>query len=407
MDLGQGGPVDGDKPIEIAVNAVGLAPGGGLTYLLNQATEFEKLMESVRLTYFVAPRCRDAMLEVVPRERLRVPFPKAPRYTRRIYWEQVVLPRLLVQEGFDLLYSAGGFASFLSPVPQLLLDANPLHHATVKDIGAGPLVLRARFERMAAKASARRAQTVVYPSHSFTDAMASVGFPAPTCVIPSGVSIDWPSLEGFSGFNLDCDHCARSPFVLAVHTWYKHKQLEWLARVWAQDPRLNVRHRVIVGSPVDKRGRRLRKFFDKPEIAGVVHTLEGLPRAAVARLYQRAHMYVSAAVLEAFPLTPFEAMSFGVPCTLSDIPPHREVAGPAAIYFRSGDVNSLVDALEEAEVRNGEYSQLAMEAPKSSWTSNVELLKHQFEVLVGRASSHRGTPQIELDGDREALGSHL
>ena len=151
--------------MRLAVNAVGLAPGGGLTYLINQALEFRKFSD-LDMTYFVSPRCEDSLRARVSEAVVRVPFEEAPGYRKRIWWEQLELPKILRQERFDALYLPGGFAIFKSPIPQLIVDHNPHHHAKVKEVGINRLWLRGRVERFFAKLSARRAERVVYLSKS-------------------------------------------------------------------------------------------------------------------------------------------------------------------------------------------------------------------------------------------------
>jgi alpha-1,3-rhamnosyl/mannosyltransferase len=50
-------------------------------------------------------------------------------------------------------------------------------------------------------------------------------------------------------------------------------------------------------------------------------------------LYQEATMFVTASHYEGFGMPILEAMSYGVPCAISDIPVFHEVAGDAAYYF--------------------------------------------------------------------------
>src|SRR5690606_6753441 len=61
-------------------------------------------------------------------------------------------------------------------------------------------------------------------------------------------------------------------------------------------------------------------------------------RADLFELYRSAAVYVSASELEAYPLTLHEAASQGCPMVLTDIPPHREIAGSRAVYYRVGDL---------------------------------------------------------------------
>lgn len=74
----------------------------------------------------------------------------------------------------------------------------------------------------------------------------------------------------------------------------------------------------------------------KAEAAGVADriTFTGLiPRNAVFQQLQGADCYISSSTLEGLPVSVLEAMYCGLPCILSDIPQHREVAGEQALIL--------------------------------------------------------------------------
>jgi glycosyltransferase involved in cell wall biosynthesis len=369
--------------VRIAVNAVGLAPGGGLSFLVNQVRQFEELGDPWRFAYFVSPRCAEALEEAVSRGTVIIPFPSRPGYLGRLVWEQFRFPRLLQRERYDLLYCAGNYAVFGSPIPQVVVDHNPLHFAGSRELGLGTAWLVARLKRFAAWASVTRAESTVYLSDSFAASMASVGFPRPTAVIASGVNVDFPRAPAVE-FPLSCDRCRPGGYGLAVHNWYPHKRLRWLASTWAATGELRQRHLVIVGRALGRDGRRQLESVRRAIAGdGCVHLVEDAGRDEVARLYARAGFYVSASALEAFPLTPFEAMSFSVPCVLSDIPPHREVAGAAATYFEVGNAASLVSAVQRAQ----DERQTLRERGRGrlgdfSWEKHVEALLELFSVAA-------------------------
>lgn len=367
--------------LSVAVNAVGLAPGGGLTYLVNQARVFEQMRE-LELTYFVAPRSVEALSTVVPSDRVVVPFPRSPGYMRRFLWEQLRLPDVIKTRGFDILYAPASFAVFRSSVPQVLVDHNPWHFASRKELGSLFTVLRARVQRSLAKASARRAEAVVYLSAAFSERMIAVGFPAPSDIIPSGVSVDWESADDDHVYNVACATCDRG-FALAVHNWYPHKRLAWLAWAWCKlyDP--SQRHLVIVGAPFGRAFRRWQRAVAKRRSNESVHIVENLSRPAVASLYRRASIFLSASVLEAFPLTPFEAMAFGVPCVLSDISAHREVAGSAATYFGVGNLLSLATAVRRSDAdRSAVIAAGHVRVASFSWAHNARQFLEVFQRVA-------------------------
>lgn len=375
-----------DAPIRLAVDAVGLAPGGGLTYLVNQARELHRRPEQWQPTYFVAPRSRQALVDVVGEDRVRAPFPRPPGYAQRLLWEQLRLPALLEAEGFDLLYAPGNFAVFRSPVPQLVVHHNPNHHAALGELGSLRLWTRMRLERWVSRAGLRRAEAVVYLTGAAASDLGRVGFPPPTAIISSGLPTNWPAPQPLGAELRDCGHCREGGFALGVHHWAPGKRLDWLARAWSSSAGRG-QHLVLVGNPLTKAvAVRVRAAMGDPAVAPVVHGLQDVGRETVAELYRRADLYVSASVLEAFPLTPLEAMSFGVPCVLSDIGPHREVAGRAAEYFRPGDEADLAAAVGRARQPGRREELVALgrrRAAEATWAANVEALTREL-TAIGR-----------------------
>jgi glycosyltransferase involved in cell wall biosynthesis len=365
----------------VAVDAVGLAPGGGLTHLVNQAREFSRASEW-EFTYFVAPRCYAQLADVVGAGRVRVPFSRPPGYLLRGAWEQFVLPRILAEQGFALLYCPANYAIFRSPVPQLLVDHNPWHHVRVSEIGFKPLAAYVLVHRWAARRSALRADATVYLTHSFAAEMAKVGFPPPTAIVYSGVSADWPALQGRS-LVPDCPTCRTRGYALAVHNWSRHKRMEWLVDAWEGLGGIDGLHLVAAGSL--PRGRRveLDKRAKESDGSQVTHVLGATARAALPDLYRHASVYVTASTLESFSLTPYEAMSFGVPCVLSDIPVHREVAKDAAVFFRPNDVGALTTAVQEARKRSQELSRRGLAGHLPSWRDNADQFLRLFQQLIG------------------------
>ena len=62
-------------------------------------------------------------------------------------------------------------------------------------------------------------------------------------------------------------------------------------------------------------------------------------------LYQFASVFVYPSLYEGFGIPPLEAMACGAPVIVSDIPPHREVSGDAAIFFDPANHEALADAI--------------------------------------------------------------
>ena len=63
-------------------------------------------------------------------------------------------------------------------------------------------------------------------------------------------------------------------------------------------------------------------------------------------LYRHASVFVYPSLYEGFGIPPLEAMACGTPVIVSDIPPHREVSGDAALFFPRDDHEALAGAIE-------------------------------------------------------------
>ncbi|MGE3806037.1 MAG: glycosyltransferase [Gemmataceae bacterium] len=78
---------------------------------------------------------------------------------------------------------------------------------------------------------------------------------------------------------------------------------------------------------------------------GQLLVLDGVKPHELRLLYSHAVALVDVAYHEAGTLAPLEALQCGCPIVLSDLPGHRALAGPAALYCDPYDVEALVVAL--------------------------------------------------------------
>src|SRR5712671_985150 len=66
---------------------------------------------------------------------------------------------------------------------------------------------------------------------------------------------------------------------------------------------------------------------------------------ALAELYTHAGVFVLPSSHEGQPIAVLEAMSYGCPTILSDIPPHREIGAASAEFVGVGDIAALAERL--------------------------------------------------------------
>ena len=101
---------------------------------------------------------------------------------------------------------------------------------------------------------------------------------------------------------------------------------------------------VIVGDWEKNSGREQIEALDDDRIV----ILGSIARSQLSPLYRGARFFVNPSVREGQSNTLFEAISFGCPILLSDLPENRDLRLGAKHYFRPGDIPSMVSALKRA-----------------------------------------------------------
>lgn len=104
-------------------------------------------------------------------------------------------------------------------------------------------------------------------------------------------------------------------------------------------------HLVIVGSTGWRGGDILAQFDRCGATRGHIHPVSGLSTPALTHLLQGARALLMPSFNEGFGLPVVEARKLGVPVIVSDIPAHREVAGPDARFLAADDMAGWAEAI--------------------------------------------------------------
>jgi glycosyltransferase involved in cell wall biosynthesis len=161
-------------------------------------------------------------------------------------------------------------------------------------------------------------------------------------VLPNGVEVSerTDSDEALRKFGLH-----KMKYVLAVGRFVPEKGFHDLisAFVVMKNKDFNL---VIVGDAdhEDAYSRLLKKeagLHDNIVLTGI------LRGRALGELYSHAGLFVLSSYYEGLPIVLLEAMSYGVSCIASDIPPNRNLLPDKQRYFRVGEVVSIADKMRE------------------------------------------------------------
>jgi glycosyltransferase involved in cell wall biosynthesis len=107
--------------------------------------------------------------------------------------------------------------------------------------------------------------------------------------------------------------------------------------------------------------------------------------ADLIKLYAGASAVVCASWYEGFDLPVIESLAAGRPLALSDIPVHREVAGPLADYFDPSSPESIAHAIESALSCHEDIERRQKRARQFSWDESAAIVWKTLSDLHGRS----------------------
>jgi len=325
--------------MRIAINALSVQGGGGLTFLKNLLEHL--LGIDLENQYFIFVTEDKVGALGIPQDLLNLRIIICPprKWFVRACWEQVILPRILHRERVDVLYAPANQGPIFSPIPFVVLVQNvdPLVQG-----GRGlPLVFRVKRWglRLMTQLSIQKARKVIAIS-DYTRRLLVQEFgsdPKEIAVIPHGAPNSSECFrplrteERFGG-----EKKIKSPYLLAVSNIGYNKNYETLIQAFAIASRtLDVNVGLVIAGE-----RGPKKYFDRllrhahaVVISSRVHFLGGVSYEQMPALYAGARALVYPSLVESFGLPPLEAMAYGLPVAASRIDPIIEVCNDAVLYF--------------------------------------------------------------------------
>lgn len=318
--------------VRIGVNALYLIPGGVggteiyLRELLSALAELDQVNEYLVFTNL------EAQSDLVPKQANFHWKPQAvhARFRpARILWEQIVLPVEAARYRLDVLFNPGFTAPIFSPCRQVTVfhDLQHKHHPEYFRWFDLP------FWRFLLWAAAHRSDRLIAVSEATrADLLRFYRIPRERiAVIAHGVE------PAFS--RLDRSHT--ESYLLCVSTLHPHKNLPRLIRAYGRKKR---DFRLILAGLRGFHADAIERLIDELGLRDSVQITGWIPREELYSLFERARAFVYPSMFEGFGMPVLEALAAGIPVACSDIPPLREVAGEAALFF---------DPLNEDDIASG------------------------------------------------------
>jgi glycosyltransferase involved in cell wall biosynthesis len=372
--------------MHLFLNGLAASAGGGLTYLRNVVPHLAARGDV--WTTIAVPTELQRELGDLP----NISFAKmeTPAGTARRFWrEQTVLPREIRASGADVLISAGNFALRKSPVPQILLSRNSLYTSPdfFRDLrarGEYGMWLDTRARGVLAKRSMHWAERTVAPSKAFAEELRAW---AGVDVVPIHHGFDRdiffrnsPALPAAVQQKLDSTGDALRLLFVSHYTYYRNfaTLLRALPLIKsALSPRkvrliLTCEFRANKGYRADREAALVHEL----RVSGEVIELGAVPYRSLSHLYRACDVYVTPAYTETFAHPLVEAMSSGLPVVASDLAVHREICGPAALYFQRFSPQELAARVTEVAGSSEICAQMVAKgtarAQDFSWSKHVD-----------------------------------
>ena len=344
--------------IRLFINGLAASAGGGLTYLRNVIPHLAR-RENVHTTVLLnANLCREF------EERSNLLLIRGPDFLgsrRRLFYEQTEIPKLIRRSGSHALVSAGNFALWNSPIPQILLSRNALYTSAdfVRDIrGRGDYAIWADtlVKGWLARRSIRDADVTVAPSEAFAR---ELGQWSGRQVVAIHHGFDAKAFHNNGtglpdGFEAVLEGGADAVRLLFVSHYNYYRNFETLLRAMPivrrrlqhQNVKLYLTCRLHSNSnPGNYRAEPAATLLREVRRECEVVELGSISYSALHHLYRACQIYVTPAYAESFAHPLVEAMSSGLPVVAADLEVHREICGSAALYFSRFSPEELADCV--------------------------------------------------------------
>jgi len=385
--------------IRLFMNGLAASAGGGLTYLRNVIPQLARRTDT-ETTVLLNP--------VIRRE-----FGKLPNISfvedvashdapRRFIREQTTLPRLIRRSGAQVLISAGNFALWNSPVPQILLSRNALYTSAdfLRDVrvrGDRAIWADTLVKGWLARRSISRADITVAPTEAFARELSEWSGRNVLAVHhgfdPDAFTSDIAPLPSAAKTQLEQAKDALRLLFVSHFNYYRNFETLFRAlpilssRLKGKKVKVFLTCRLSSNeNPGTYRAESAAALANDLRGSQSIVELGTIPYRSLHHLYRACHIYVTPAYAESFAHPLIEAMSSGLPVVASDLPVHREICGNAGIYFARFSPEALAERVlqiqESPELTETLSRNASRRARDFSWSQHVERLLVLAEGLM-------------------------
>jgi glycosyltransferase involved in cell wall biosynthesis len=318
--------------------------GAGFVRLQEIARDLPQQGREHQFALVVHPTLRHVIEEQIGTSSVLIsPPPRLSGAHRRVAWQLGLLPRAARAFQPDAVLALFNVVASRWPQPaprvavmvsNLLPFFRELNQPVPRRHVPRLLALRRLTE-----ASIERADLVLFQSHYAAGAVGracKVGRSAVIGHVPPNTGVGASAVSRW-----------QQPYLLVVADQYHYKGIEIAIEALALIPSRRRPRLVLVGDRADVRyARQVDRLISRLGLNGDVSMLGQLPHDEVLGLMGAASVFLAPSRFENLSRLPGEAMAAGAPLICSDIEPHREAAGNAALYYPPDEARGLANRIE-------------------------------------------------------------
>ncbi len=259
-----------------------------------------------------------------------------------LWFDQVVIPRLLEKEKTDL---------FFSPYYKIPFSAKCRKVITIHDLHFLDDPLRQGASRFFPyvrylKNAVQQADKVITVSNfSRQEVIRRLDAdPSKVKVVYNGVGRVFRVLGEEARETINSKYKINFKYILFVGNMLPHKNISGLLKAWAS-LKDKSEFKLIIVAKKDPHYQGLVKRVKELSLEQEVIFLELLAEEDLALFYNCAEVFVFPSFCEGFGLPPLEAMACGTPVACSNIPALKEVLGESVLYIDPNDPRGMSHSL--------------------------------------------------------------
>lgn len=172
-----------------------------------------------------------------------------------------------------------------------------------------------------------------------------------------------------------------APFFLAISTNADYKNQKTILKAYNDYYSKGGRKKLVIVGRLNEGTEAYKVYSELSQDSKMnIVWMSGISNEELGALYRDASCFISASKFEGLGMPVVEAMSFGLPVLLSDIPPHREVSMGLGEFFDPADFDLLSRKMLKMNFTRRDYGAIIRMkfSEKNTSAKYVELINKMF-----------------------------